>query len=108
MGESAMLTSSSSRANRRGIVLVLVLGMLGLLALVGITFATFAGQSRVNNGNYMLSLLRPQADELLDFALAQLITDTDYVCSAIRCHSLVRDMYVNDAFGNAYLTASPT
>ncbi len=103
-----MLTSSSSRANRRGIVLVLVLGMLGLLALVGITFATFAGQARVNNRNYMLSLLRPQADELLDFALAQLITDTNDVRSAIRGHSLARDMFGNDAFGNAFVSSSPT
>src|SRR4029077_3408625 len=105
-GISAMLTSRSSRAKRRGVLLVLVLGMLGLLALVGITFVTAAGQARINNRNYMLSLLRPQADELLDFALAQLITDTNDIRSAIRGHSLARDMFGNDAFGNALVTSS--
>jgi len=96
------------RANRRGIVLVLVLAMLGLLALVGITFATFAGQARINNRNYMLSLLRPQADELIDFALAQLITDTNDIRSVIHGHSLARDMYGNNGGGNGYLTVSPS
>ena len=104
-----MLTSSASRASgRRGIVLVLVLAMLGLLALVGITFATYAGQSRINNRLFMQSLFQPQADELLDFGLAQLITDTNDVRSAIRGHSLARDMYGNDTLGNTILSFSPS
>src|SRR5262245_23624723 len=98
-----MLTSSFSRARRRGIVLVLVLAMLGLLALVGITFATYAGQARINNRNFMLSLFQPQADELLDFGLAQLITDTNDIRSVIRGHSMARDMFGNDAFGSGFL-----
>ena len=52
-----MLTSRTPRAGSRGIVLVLVLAMLGLLALVGVTFATYAGQSRITNKEFMLSLL---------------------------------------------------
>ena len=64
-----MLAKRLSRPERRGIVLVLVLAMLGLLALIGVTFATYSGQSRINNRNYQLSLLQPQADELMDFAL---------------------------------------
>jgi hypothetical protein len=104
-----MLTSSVSRASeRRGIVLVLVLAMLGLLALVGITFATYAGQSKINNRIFMQSLFQPQADELIDFGLAQLITDTNDIRSAIRGHSLARDMYGDDATGNALLGASPS
>ena len=81
--------------------------MLGLLALVGITFATYAGQSRINNRNFMQSLFQPQADELIDFGLAQLITDTNDIRSAIRGHSLARDMYGNDATGNALLVVQP-
>jgi len=44
-----MMTSRAmrARAERRGIVLVLVLAMLGLLALVAVTFATYAGQSKI-------------------------------------------------------------
>ncbi len=102
-----MLTSSASQSSRRGIVLVLVLAMLGLLALIGITFATYAGQSRINNRNFMLSLFQPQADELIDFGMAQLITDTNDIRSVIRGHSLARDMFGNDATGNALLSFSP-
>ena len=51
----------------------------------------------------MQSLFQPQADELIDFGLAQLITDTNDIRSAIRGHSLARDMFGNDATGNALL-----
>src|SRR5262245_43926013 len=103
-----MLTSSRMRARRRGIVLVLVLAMLGLLALVGVTFATLSSQSRINAKNYVQSLLKPQDDELMDFALAQLINDTSDPRSVIRGHSLARDMYGNDAFANGYLVLNPS
>ncbi len=105
-----MMTSRAMRAKaeRRGIVLVLVLAMLGLLALVAVTFATYAGQSKITNRIFMQSLFQPQADELIDFGLAQLITDTNDIRSAIRGHSLARDMYGNDATGNAILSYSPT
>ena len=89
-------------------MLVLVLAMLGLLALVGVTFATYAAQSRVSNRGFMLSLFEPQAEELIDFGLAQLITDTNDIRSVIRGHSLARDMFGNDATGNALLGVSPT
>ncbi len=57
--------------------------------------------------NYAISVLQPQADELFDFALGQLIGDTSDSRSVIRGHSLARDMYGNDAFGNGYLTINP-
>ncbi len=53
-------SSLDSRARRRGIVLVLVLGMLGLMALIGVTFATFAGQSLINSRNFAQGVGRPQ------------------------------------------------
>ncbi len=102
-----MLNSNRSQAQRRGIVLVLVLAMLGLLAVVGITFATYTGQARINNRNFMQSLLLPQADELIDFGLAQLITDTNDIRSAIRGHSMARDMFGNDAIHNNLLIVQP-
>ncbi|MGP0070210.1 MAG: hypothetical protein ACLQGP_42250 [Isosphaeraceae bacterium] len=96
------------RQARRGIVLVLVLAMLGLLALIGVTFATFSGQAKINARNFAQGVLEPQDDELMDFALAQLIVDTSDVRSAIRGHSLARDMYGSDANYNGYLPLHPT
>ncbi len=90
-------TSHGPRARRRGIVLVLVLGMLGLMALIGVTFATFAGQSLINSRNFSQGVARPQAEVLMDYALAQLINDTNNPLSALRGHSLLRDMYGNDS-----------
>ncbi len=89
--------ATQSRARRRGIVLVLVLGMLGLMALIGVTFATFAGQSMIAGRNFAQGVGRPQAEALMDYALAQLINDTNNPLSAIRGHSLLRDMYGNDS-----------
>ena len=103
-----MLAYKKPQSERRGIVLVLVLAMLGLLALVGVTFATFAGQARINSRNLAQSLVQPQDDELMDFALGQLINDTGDPRSVIHGHSLARDMYGNDAYHNGYLPYSPT
>ncbi len=103
-----MLASRQSRKEqRRGVVLILVLAMLGLLAVIGITFATYSGQAKINARNYAVSVLRPQADELLDFAMGQLIGDTSDSRSVIRGHSLARDMYGNDAFYNGSMTINP-
>ncbi|HKM56448.1 MAG TPA: hypothetical protein VJY33_23795 [Isosphaeraceae bacterium] len=95
------------KRGRRGIVLVLVLGMLALMALIGITFATFSGQSRVSARNFFQSMNQPQRDELMDYALSQLISDTPNRQSAIRGHSMARDMYGNDASLNGYLASRP-
>ena len=92
-----------SRARRRGVVLVLVLGMLALLALIGVTFATFSNQAQINARNFAQSASFPDAPEVLDFALAQLINDTSNPQSVIRGHGLKRDMYGNDALDNGAL-----
>ena len=99
---------NQGKRGRRGIVLVLVLGMLALMALIGITFATFSGQSRISARNFFQSMNQPQRDELMDYALSQLISDTPNRQSAIRGHSLARDMYGNDANFNGYLPPAPT
>jgi hypothetical protein len=101
-------SSSGSLAKRRGIVLVVVLGMLGLMALIGVTFATFAGQSLIGSRNFNQGVARPQAEVLMDYALAQLINDTNNPISALRGHSLLRDMYGNDSvFRGANPSANP-
>ena len=98
---------NQGKRERRGIVLVLILGMLALMALIGITFATFSGQSRISARNFAQSVNQPQRDELFDYALSQLIMDTADIRSSIRGHSLARDMYGNDANFNGYLAARP-
>jgi hypothetical protein len=92
---------------RRGVVLILILAMLGLLALIGVTFATFSGQTQVAARNYAEAAKRPDTDSIIDFGLAQLINDTDNPVSALRGHSLKRDMYGDDAQNNGSLTALP-
>ena len=103
----ASIRPNQGKRGRRGIVLVLVLGMLALMALIGITFATFSGQSRISARNFFQSMNQPQRDELMDYALSQLICDTPDIRSSIRGHSLARDMYGNDAANNGYLTSRP-
>src|SRR5579883_3224510 len=100
-------STQRSRGQRRGVVLVVILGMLGLLALIGVTFATFAGQSQVGTRIFSQSKGQPDASELMDYALSQLIDDTNNPMSALRGHSLKRDMYGNDATNNGYLDARP-
>ena len=99
--------SRRNHRNRRGVVLILILGILALMAVIGVTFATFSGQSRISARNFAQSVNQPQRDELMDFALAQLISDTADRTSAIRGHSMARDMYGNDAANNGYLTSRP-
>ena len=90
-------SQEQSRARRRGVVLILILGMLALMALIGVTFATFAGQALVNNRNFSQSVNFPTSEQLMDYGLAQLINDTNNPLSAMRGHSLLRDMYGNDS-----------
>ncbi len=98
-----MFVNLSSKTQRRGVVLILILGMLGLLALIGVTFAIFSGQARINARNFMQGSSLAGAGELMDFALAQLIDDTANPQSALRGHSLARDMYGYDANFNGFL-----
>ena len=95
--------SLGSRVKRRGIILVVVLAMLGLLALIGVTFATFSSQAQTSARNFALASAFPDATELMDYALLQLIDDTGNPASALRGHSLKRDMYGHDAVNNGNL-----
>ncbi len=95
------------RRTRRGVVLILVLGMIGLLALIAVTFASYSGQAESNARNFAQAQVTPDPSRLMDYALAQLIDDTDNPSSVIRGHSLRADMYGNDAFNNGFLDAHP-
>ncbi len=103
-----MLAPTLAPVRQRGVILLMVLAILALMALIGVTFATFAGQGKISARNFALSILTPQPDVLLDFALQQLIADTGDVRSALRGHSLARDMFGNDARDNGYLAANPS
>ena len=65
------------------------------------------GQSRISARNFAQSVNQPQRDELMDYALEQLIGDTADIRSAIRGHSMARDMYGNDGNFNGYLASRP-
>ena len=92
---------------RRGVVLILVLALLSLMALIGVTFATISGQYQRSSRSFAQSLLNPPATDLVDYALNQLINDTGNPLSAIRGHSIKRDMYGNDAQYNGFLDRHP-
>src|SRR5271165_3642609 len=98
---------NQGKRERRGIVLVMILGVLALMAVIGVAFATFTGQSRISARNFAQSVNQPQRDELMDYALEQLIGDTADIRSSIRGHSMARDMYGNDGNFNGYLASRP-
>ena len=77
------------------------------MAVIGVAFATFSGQSRISARNFAQSVNQPQRDELMDYALEQLIGDTADIRSSIRGHSMARDMYGNDGNFNGYLASRP-
>jgi hypothetical protein len=97
----------TSARPRRGVVLIVSLGVLALLALLGVTFALFSKRARIDARNFAGRPAEPDMKAAFDFALAQLIGDTTNPLSALRGHSLLRDMYGNDARRNGLLTALP-
>ncbi len=90
-------------SRRRGVVLIVVLAALGLLALVGVSFTIFTGQVQDASRAFSEAASVPPFEEIIDFGMEQLLVDTDNQRSAIRGHSLVRDMYGEDAANNGFL-----
>ncbi len=85
-----------SNSQRRGVVLIVILGMLALLALIGVTFATISGQAKVNGRNFFLSTNTPDASTFRwTYALGQVLqivtTPYENPMSAIRGHSFEAD-----------------
>lgn len=91
-------------AERRGVLLLVVLSMLVLFLLVGTTFLITSGQYRTqskvvekaNRATY-------QPADLLERALMQLVRDTNNPGSVVRYHSLLRDLYGVDGFAGRVL-----
>ncbi|QDU60292.1 hypothetical protein Pan216_11310 [Planctomycetes bacterium Pan216] len=98
-----MLKLIAQTRDRRGVVLLVVLGMLGLFAGIGLTFAMLARVQGQGARNFKLATQYPgrtgsrfDVDDpgvLFRYAMNQLIYDTDNIYSSIRGHSLLRDMY---------------
>lgn len=96
--------STEQAHDRRGAVLLIVLGLLFLFATLGVTFAIVAkveGQAARNfkRGSFLSDSGAPPAvidiepNSLMKFVLSQIIYDTGNTSSALRGHSLLRDMY---------------
>src|SRR5262245_8524576 len=89
-------------AQRRGVILLVVVTLLTLFALVGLTFVLYAEaeatSSRIYREAQDLSGFNAEPiDFVMSFALGELIydvsDDTTGVNSSIRGHSLARSMY---------------
>ena len=88
------------RAERRGILLLVVLSLLVLFLLVGTAFITSSDDYR-KSSKVLARPFQPaesplQREDLLDEALGQLVRDTANPHSSIRHHSLLADLYGND------------
>lgn len=85
---------------RRGILLLVVLSMLTLFLLIGTAFIVSSNQYR--QANKIRAKLTEASNssidqqDLLNEVINQLVRDTNNPNSAIRFHSLLRDMYGND------------
>lgn len=101
MLKTLLPTSDSSGGNRRGVVLIIALGLLALFAAVGLSFAVVSKYESFSARNFKRYF---QADDaggeidvpirpLAEFAVSQLVHDTRQTNSALRGHSLLRDMY---------------
>ena len=91
--------------SRQGVVLLVVISLLVLFSLVGLAFVVYAeGQANVARlWREAETSQQPNMDPelLLSYFLGQFIYDTDNLHSAMRGHSLARNMYgANPAGGN--------
>ncbi|TWT46820.1 hypothetical protein [Botrimarina hoheduenensis] len=86
-------------ADRRGVIMLVVLSMLVLFMLVGTTFLITSGQYRTaSRAIEKANRSTQQPADLLERALMQLLRDTNNRYSTARYHSLLRDLYGSDGF----------
>ncbi|MBX9678460.1 MAG: hypothetical protein K2X38_06825 [Gemmataceae bacterium] len=102
-----MLLSTRRNRRRRGIVLLIVMAMLALFAGVALSFAFFAdGEAtlaRISRDSERQTAPDADPEMLLSYFLSQLIydaNDTNGVYSALRGHSLVRNLYGYNSAGS--------
>ncbi len=87
------------RSSRRGVLLLVVLSLLVLFMLVGTAFLMSSNQYRnASTASAKNDRLGSPPTKLLDGALMKVLRDTGEPDSAIRYHSLLRDLYGSDGF----------
>ena len=97
------------RRKQRGAVLLVVVSMLVLFVLIGVTYAIVSSQYR--RGARIVSRqkqLGVDPEQHLDSALYQVLRDTRSPTSALRGHSLLRDIYGTSVRGRVSAAANPT
>ncbi|MHB1035795.1 MAG: hypothetical protein ACYC0Y_14235 [Pirellulales bacterium] len=93
---------------RRGVLLLVILGLLAMFALVAITFVIIAGQHR-QTSKYLRSIEQfgdPPKD-LLNGAALQLLRGTNNPQSVIGPHSLLEDLYGSESIAGVILSPLP-
>lgn len=83
---------------RQGVILLVVLGILALFALVGVVYVVTSGQHNAAVRNEIKwEQVGDPPEALLNDAVLQLLVGTRNKASALQVHSLLEDMYGNDA-----------
>ncbi|NUQ66271.1 MAG: hypothetical protein HUU20_27740, partial [Pirellulales bacterium] len=81
-------------ASRRGVLLLLILGMLAMFGVLAIAFVILAGQQRRGFEAALRAEAYPDPPEqLLNQAAAQVLRGTNDPASVLRPHSLLEDVY---------------
>ena len=89
----------SNGRSRRGVLLLVVLSMLVLFMLIGTAFLMSSGQEQKSAKSFARAdRVGNPATKRLERALLQVLRDTDNQYSAVRYHSLLRDMYGTGGF----------
>ena len=98
----ARAISPSPPDSRRGILLLVILGLLTLFLFIGTAFVVSTNQFRLANRSYQQvgneENLSATQHGFLDEVLNQLIRDTNNQNSVLRYHSLLRDLYGTEGF----------
>lgn len=107
------ITSTRANAERRGVVLLVVMAMLALFASLALSFVFYADSEAVSAEAFRSAVTLDQPDvdrELLaSYFLSQFLYDTDNVYSAMRGWSLARSLYgYNPGYGAVPGTLSYT
>jgi len=95
-------SATRNRAERRGILLLVVLSLLTLFLVLGTAFIISANQYRRMNKTLARQTEAANSParqtDLVDEVINQLVHDTNNVNSSLRYHSLLRDLYGSDGF----------
>jgi hypothetical protein len=90
----------SAIRNRKGVLLLVILGMLTLFLMIGTAFIVSSNQFRQANKSYgkvgEQKNLEASQNGFLGEVINQIIRDTNNQSSVLRFHSLLRDMYGSD------------